>query len=280
MRPLHCLRCLRLTLPPPTLSLFSPTPPQPCCLANVLPPDIVAEIHMCTRDCGRQLSCGCSCGVPCHRGACPPCGRTSREPLVCHCGRTVVPPPVRCGTKLPPCPYPCQRGRSCGHPARHNCHEHEQCPPCTELVYRECLGGHESLVQTFCHREEVPCGETCGKPLPCGQHTCIAACHAGDCLKVMKDAIVMPRVGKSKVEQRGCGLRCGQRMMCGHTDESLCHPGRSCPVRPCSAHVQRRCKCGHRVKKVLCNYGECRRLRAALGARSEFAERGSFPLEG
>ena len=118
------------------------------------------------------------------------------------------------------------------------------------------MGGHGLLVQTFCHKQDVPCGETCSKLLSCGQHTCLAACHTGECLQVMKNAIVMPRVGRSKAERAGCGLRCGRAMLCGHVDEALCHPGKACPPRPCAAKVSRRCKCGARTKTVLCNFGE------------------------
>lgn len=119
------------------------------------------------------------------------------------------------------------------------------------------MGGHGSLVQTFCHKQDVPCGETCGKLLSCGQHTCLAACHTGECVQVMKNSIVMPRVARSKAERAGCGLRCGRTMLCGHADEALCHPGRACPPRPCAAKVSRRCKCGARAKTVLCNFGAC-----------------------
>ena len=33
--------------------------------------------------------------------------------------------------------------------------------------------------------EEVPvCGDTCNKPLACGEHLCIRSCHYGDCGQV------------------------------------------------------------------------------------------------
>lgn len=90
-----------------------------------------SEVHICSRVCGQLKSCKQhACELPCHSGPCPPCLESSDEDLVCPCGLTVVPAPVRCGTILPKCSHPCTKTRDCGHPvAEHLCHsDFEECP--------------------------------------------------------------------------------------------------------------------------------------------------------
>lgn len=143
--------------------------------------------HVCSRVCGRGSSCRIhTCDAPCHAGVCPPCGVVDPvRPLVCPCGRTRVPPPIRCGTSPPVCPHPCRLPRACGHPhpVGHACHPSDT--PCGPCVYREnrlCAGGHEVRLGVPCHVSEVTCPRPCGKKLPCGVHACGRVCHSGPCL--------------------------------------------------------------------------------------------------
>lgn len=236
-----------------------------CCPARQLPPEIADELHACMQECGKRLPCGCTCGLICHgRQPCPPCGRTLREPLSCHCGRTAIPPPIRCGTAPPQCHYPCSRPQACGHAVTHTCHPEPECPPCGEVVYRPCVGGHRQDVRTFCYTKEVTCGATCGRALPCGDHTCPLACHAGDCAELLrKNAVLLVSSGNQnaagrKTAERSCGMRCGKVLDCGHACILPCHPGMDCSEgrKPCVVPVVRCCACGTLRKQVPCNFGK------------------------
>ena len=69
--------------------------------------------------------------------------KTGFEELFCHCGASVLMPPIPCGTKPPECNQQCVRRHACSHPVRHTCHSEEECPPCAELTSKMCMGGHE-----------------------------------------------------------------------------------------------------------------------------------------
>ncbi|ODV86756.1 hypothetical protein CANARDRAFT_195629 [[Candida] arabinofermentans NRRL YB-2248] len=142
----------------------------------------IEACHICTKECGKLLSCGSHyCQMTCHLGPCSPCLESSSDDLVCHCGRTVVVAPVRCGAKLPTCPYQCQRSTSCGHrPEIHNCHESDTpCPRCTQIVTRTCQCVKAIEVKNvMCYQEAVSCFKVCGEPLKCGVHPCTKTCHA------------------------------------------------------------------------------------------------------
>lgn len=123
-----------------------------------------AGFHTCHVQCGKRLQCGRhNCPLECHRGACPPCLQASFEDLVCHCGRTVLEPPVACGAQIV-CNFPCTRPPpACGHPkVPHNCHEEEPCPPCVFLTDRICHCGKHVIKNTPCSRTRVGCGTQCG----------------------------------------------------------------------------------------------------------------------
>jgi len=70
-------------------------------------------MHTCDRTCGRKLNCGIhSCELRDHKGACPPCLRADFDELVCHCGSTVVLPPIPCNFVID-CRHPCIRPAEC-----------------------------------------------------------------------------------------------------------------------------------------------------------------------
>lgn len=108
--------------------------------------------HICTRPCGRPLKCGQhNCPMLCHRGPCGTCLEASFEELACNCGRTVIHPPVPCGSKPPACRFPCTREKACGHPAvPHDCHsDDEPCPKCPYLTEKLCACGKLSFSSLF-----------------------------------------------------------------------------------------------------------------------------------
>lgn len=124
--------------------------------------------HQCDLVCGKTLSCGNhTCEERDHRDACPPCLRSSFEEMTCHCGRTVLEPPIPCGTRIN-CRYPCNRPLlPCGHPkTQHACHEDPTpCPPCVVLTTKQCACGKKEVGNVKCSlaREKVSCGTVCGK---------------------------------------------------------------------------------------------------------------------
>lgn len=179
------------------------------------------EDHLCVRVCGRTLSCRThSCELLCHPGACPPCLQATMVDVACACGRTVLSPPVSCGTPAPVCMYRCPKRRPCGHPSdAHTCHRGE-CPPCVTLVEAPCASHKQLVANVPCSRatradKVIGCGRLCALPMPCGEHTCPSPCHAHEELALDDGG--------------GCGLPCGlPRAVCGHPCTAKCHPGREC----------------------------------------------------
>ncbi|XP_056155450.1 transcriptional repressor NF-X1 [Lampris incognitus] len=197
----------------------------------------VSVEHKCPLICGYKLNCGLHrCQEPCHRGNCEPCWQSSFDELTCHCGQTVLYPPIACGTKPPECKNLCTRRHECDHQVFHNCHSEEKCPPCTYLTQKWCMGKHEQRSNIPCHLQDISCGLVCNKVLPCDMHRCKRICHRGECL-----------AGGS------CHQLCTlPRPDCGHPCSSTCHKGSSCPRTTCTAKVALECDCGRRKELVMC----------------------------
>eukprot|EP00898_Chlorokybus_atmophyticus_P003433 jgi/Chlat1/4090/Chrsp26S04129 len=179
----------------------------------------------------------------CHSGYCPPCLQASMEELSCACGRTVLQPPVPCGTALPPCPYPCIIPQTCGHRPKHTCHEGD-CPPCNELISRRCLGDHMTLTSVPCGSQyRATCSQPCGRIRRCGQHTCLRPCHQPPC-------------EDSELPGLSCGQQCGaQRRTCNHACRATCHAGQPCPEVACPVPVTITCACDRVTADVPCGSG-------------------------
>lgn len=157
-------------------------------------------LHGCELECGKILACGTHhCERKDHRGACGPCLASSFEEvcfvfhryskrsnnwnqMICHCGRTVLEPPIQCGTIMQ-CPFPCSRTPpECGHPSvPHSCHDSGRCPPCAVLTGKRCACGKKVVGNVRCSQERVGCGAVCGKLMGCGYHTCQKLCHGDEC---------------------------------------------------------------------------------------------------
>ncbi|KAF2429848.1 hypothetical protein EJ08DRAFT_575957, partial [Tothia fuscella] len=193
--------------------------------------------HICTRPCGRLLPCGNHrCESLCHKGPCHACREAIFDEISCNCGRTVLQPPLPCGTKAPPCRYQCERQRDCGHPqVPHICHlDNETCPKCPFLTAKPCLCGKNHLKNQPCWLQDVRCGEICGQKLKCGFHRCRKTCHRpGDC----EDA------------GQACQQLCGKEMECGHPCENTCHSPSTCKEdKPCLHKIFITCEC-QRIKQ-------------------------------
>ncbi|KAL7419049.1 FKBP12-associated protein [Cryptotrichosporon argae] len=200
--------------------------------------DGVDDIHDCPLLCGKVLSCGLhTCQRADHKGACGKCLQASYDELICHCGHTVVYPPVACGTTID-CTYPCARGPPpCGHPkTAHACHEAPDCPPCPYLTTKPCACGKDPAVKHVrCSQMVVSCGKPCGALLPCGGHRCEKPCHAlGEC--------------------GDCHNACGKpKKTCGHACTAPCHAPRKCPeAEACQTVVTQACACGHLQARATC----------------------------
>ncbi|KAM3860345.1 transcriptional repressor NF-X1 [Diretmus argenteus] len=193
--------------------------------------------HKCPLICGYKLNCGLHrCQEPCHRGNCESCWQSSFDELTCHCGLSVLYPPIACGTKPPECKNLCTRRHECDHPVFHNCHSEEKCPPCTYLTQKWCMGKHEQRSNIACHLQDISCGLTCNKVLPCEMHHCRRICHRGEC-----------------VAEASCHQPCVlPRLDCGHPCAAPCHKGSSCPHTTCTAKVALQCDCGRRKESVAC----------------------------
>jgi len=249
------LKCWQVTEDP---SYTTPTCERVCharkscgrhvCMTKCCPsynrPDDPAGCHTCMLICGNKLPCGHTCELLCHKGHCPPCSHIILDPLTCACGKTSLLPPLPCGTKPPVCQEPCKKVRPCGHKDVgfvHTCHFGD-CPPCVVLVDKMCCGGHKMVPNVPCSRQNVCCGEVCGKLLPCGQHTCRRICHPGECMPAKEG------------EHPSCGQVCGKPLpMCGHPCQMPCHPGKPCGTDgPCQTTVIVQCPCGQRLLHVPC----------------------------
>ena len=122
--------------------------------------------------------------------------------MVCYCGRTILEPPIPCGTQIR-CNYQCPRPPPpCGHPrTQHSCHEEPSpCPLCPFLATKRCACGKRMVGNVRCSLEndKVSCGTICGKYvdlqlglttsrlllcrlMTCGFHHCERLCHSDIC---------------------------------------------------------------------------------------------------
>ncbi|CAB1349549.1 unnamed protein product, partial [Coregonus sp. 'balchen'] len=208
----------------------------------------VGAEHKCSLICGYKLNCGLHrCQELCHRGNCQPCWQTSFDELACHCGMSILFPPIACGTKPPECKNLCTRRHECDHPVFHNCHSEEKCPPCTYLTQKWCMGKHE----------DISCGLTCNRVLLCDLHRCRRICHRAECLAegVCSQPCLLPRPD------------------CGHPCNAPCHKGSSCPRSTCTAKVALQCDCGRRKETVVCTEAASAHQRyAAIAMASKLSD--------
>ncbi|KAI5966740.1 FAP1 [Candida pseudojiufengensis] len=204
--------------------------------------------HICTQTCNRLKSCGQHyCQAMCHPGPCEVCLESTNDDLVCNCGKTIIPAPVRCGTELI-CHEQCIRPTECGHRQEiHECHNDSiSCPKCTVIVQKSCdCGARDDLPGIICSQERISCGKMCTVPKDCG-HPCLKTCSSL-CTKESKHN-----------ESSKCLSNCSKiRNNCPHLCKQKCHfnkPGKnkSCDSIKCLEDVTINCSCGHLTKKVKC----------------------------
>lgn len=198
------------------------------------------QLHKCEQICNRKLACGLhNCSEPCHPGQCGDCANIGWEELTCHCGASVLYPPIPCGSRRPVCNRPCRRTHECGHQVKHECHDDtETCPPCTVFVNRSCFCKVESKDNVYCYQSGYSCGRTCKRKLPCGQHECNRVCHDGPCQ------------GSDRACTKPCPI---VRYSCKHPCGMPCHSVSACPPSECKRVVEVTCKCGNKVDRMSCS---------------------------
>ena len=136
------------------------------------------------------------------------------------------------------------------------------CPPCEVLVTVDCVGHHLQQAFPCCKVRPFSCGQACGQPLACGNHTCSKPCHAVAPAAAGAGVVAATagvRVGSSSgskpeagsvangshlavaaeaEECEVCTRPCVRPRSCEHPCPSSCHPG------PCEAcQVARSCSC-------------------------------------
>ncbi|KAG1960505.1 NF-X1-type zinc finger protein NFXL1 [Pimephales promelas] len=272
-------RCLLLCHP-------GPCPPCPqmvsvsclCGKASRVPRRCSAKAWSCTQICRRTLPCRThTCANTCHAGVCDPCPRVSVQECVCGLRRAERP----CATPEWNCDQVCGRLLSCGnHTCERVCHS-GVCGGCPRAGNRSCSCGKTKSVLP-CTVDVPTCGDTCGKKLDCGLHTCSMRCHRGACetcrqevektcrcgrytklLPCHKEYLCESKCNKTRTCSRhqckrkccpgncpACDISCGRMLGCrNHRCPSVCHQG-SC--YPCPEMVEVRCDCGSTVISVPC----------------------------
>lgn len=209
-------------------------------------------VHICTRTCNQLKSCGQHrCEALCHSGPCGVCYESSNDDLVCHCGKTVIPAPVRCGTKLE-CHEQCIREKPCGHPQEpHWCHtDDDRCPKCTSLVTKKCNCGDKEIKNVMCSINGVSCGKICTVKKECG-HPCNRACSK-DCTE------------GNHADVASCQSFCRRvRKTCPHICVRKCHYAFASPCDSfvCNQPVEVSCLCGRLAREVPCGASSAKETR-------------------
>ncbi|XP_030377679.1 protein shuttle craft [Scaptodrosophila lebanonensis] len=187
---------------------------------------------------------------------CPACQNVLQDvprEYYCFCGKLKNPPLTR--TELPhSCGELCCRIEGCAHACTLLCHP-GPCPPCQANVQRSCGCGKTSKTMQCAMKEEIACGEECGKLLNCEQHTCKEKCHAGKCASCEHKLEQRCHCGKQQREvlctrethdrrHYSCSKPCGKDLACGnHKCKDSCHAGN---CRPCKLSPEQvsSCPCG------------------------------------
>ena len=188
--------------------------------------------------CLQELPCGHFCQFEYHNGGdCPPCTYVHTNMIKCKCEKTYKYPPNRCGDTQVKCPYPCSIPKDCGHPALHSCHSKGDCPRCTMIVKKMCVGKHREI-SVPCYRTKIYCGGLCGNLLSCGVHKCKRSCHSGEC-----------------DPESTCKQLCGRKLRkCSHSCALRCHQPFDCESMDieCTKIVNISCECGKIQKQMVC----------------------------
>uniref|UniRef100_A0A8C1VL09 Nuclear transcription factor, X-box binding-like 1 n=1 Tax=Cyprinus carpio TaxID=7962 RepID=A0A8C1VL09_CYPCA len=188
-------------------------------------------------------------------GDCAPCPRVSLQ--MCACGRQRTERP--CASPEWHCDQVCGHPLSCGnHTCERVCHT-GVCGECPRAGNRSCSCGKTKSVLP-CTVDVPTCGDTCGKKLDCGLHTCSMRCHRGACETCRQEVEKTCRCGRySKLmpchKEYLCESKCNKTRACSrHQCKRKCCPG-NCP--PCDMGCGRMLGCRNHKCPSVCHQGSC-----------------------
>ncbi|XP_074651738.1 NF-X1-type zinc finger protein NFXL1-like [Tubulanus polymorphus] len=243
-----------------------PGPCPPCpktvsvkCHCNKQQPQIRrcgSKSWSCGKPCARTLSCKQHrCEQACHEGDCKTCSKTSTQR--CQCGQQTAQRP--CATPVWQCDKVCGKVLGCGnHICEQTCHA-GSCGPCPRAGARSCPCG-KSKLHLPCTEDIPTCGDTCGKLLDCGIHTCAQRCHTGPCGACRQMVTKRCKCGARQKEvlcckDYICDTRCTKTKDCGrHSCKRKCCDG-NCP--PCEQPCAKNLGCKKHKCNSRCHTGRC-----------------------
>lgn len=236
----------------------------------------------CGAVCSRPLSCTKHrCQVSCHIGACAPCEKKIIQSCNCEGSKKLR----DCDQPVWQCDKVCDKPLRCGfHRCKEVCHKstdpnHDECQL---SKVRTCPCGKSYFEELPCTQETPLCGDTCGKLLSCGVHSCNKRCHKEECGTCTEAVTKTCRCGKftnqvqcskpyfceTKCKQQKdcvrhpcnrkccddncppCEKPCDRSLQCGkHKCASVCHRG---PCYPCHLTDKKFCRCGGTYIQVPC----------------------------
>lgn len=237
----------------------------------------------CGVPCSTRLSCGHSCGLPCHGydrshemfKCMKPCVRKCPNNHGCelqcwqNCSQCTIPVLTefeRCGhrseipcheTANPRCPLPCPRSFECGHACPKKCGA--VCPiRCVVTVSVKGKCGHDIYVMCYESSSDLSrrCKEPCKETLSCG-HRCLLECKDLCQCKVMVTAVgecghenQMPcfiSQSPADITRWHCNHPCKKSLPCGHPCLLMCKE--VCRIY-CGTIVTVKCKNGHELEEA------------------------------
>ncbi|EIW85230.1 hypothetical protein CONPUDRAFT_135045 [Coniophora puteana RWD-64-598 SS2] len=232
-------RCTRACCPLASLSAAAAGKRKAAAGALELDDDQDGGLHTCELICGKVLGCGNhTCERRDHRGVCGNCLRSEFTEMICPCSRTILDPPIPCGTRLE-CSYSCNRPQACGHPVvPHACHAASRIRASTgqeewivagaEVPWAESDNPQQEPDDENVEQTEGGNRELEWQPSPCPpcpflvRKQCACGKKEVDNVRCAQD--------RSRVS---CGTVCGRLLACGyHSCSSTCHPP---PCGACAA---------------------------------------------
>ncbi|BFI43214.1 NF-X1-type zinc finger protein NFXL1 [Marchantia polymorpha subsp. ruderalis] len=239
--------------------------------------------------CPVSVRISCACGVTSFEVPCgmekdqkpPRCSKRCQIPPRCSHGALCKPHACHYGP-CPPCQLPCKAELPCGHKCNKRCHGPRPvpnpeytlkpkkkkkvfedpnavmgrpCPPCVEIITKQCLGQHLGIERMMVCSEakEFQCGNACGNLQSCGNHFCNKPCHFIQTASGSDRSISLQgtKEADSSDTCEQCPLECQKkRTLCPHPCPLPCHPG-DCP--PCKVLVKRGCYCETMVHVYDCD---------------------------
>ncbi|XP_071786319.1 NF-X1-type zinc finger protein NFXL1-like [Asterias amurensis] len=174
----------------------------------------------------------------------------------CFCAK-VIDPPFHPWLSPHTCGQTCERPLrpECGHKCLLLCHP-GPCPPCPKMVRSACHCQRQQPQPRRCSSKTWSCGQTCGKVLSCGQHSCQQPCHEGVCKPCLRTSKQPCHCGKLRsvrpcaTPQWQCDSVCNKQLSCGHHRcEVVCHSGL---CGDCPRSGKRFCPCGKTSFQIPC----------------------------